>query len=791
MTLPAKRRGAILRRLLRDAFGPPRPGTHPALVPANLPDLRGRVEVVRDARGVPHVYAEHEPDLYALLGWLQAADRFFFLDVLRHLGAGRLCEWIGDVRVPDLEVFRGKRVADIDRFLRPLAFEREADRDAARLSERPAECLDAFAAGVNAALAAMAGEYPSEYLLVGAVRPWEPRDSLLLARTSACVVTLINLENELAFDAVRARVGDELARRIYPDAPWEHVPTSYPALGDLPPEAPLRVPAGGSNNWAVSAARSASGAPIVADDPHVPLFPLPTYWYHAHLECPEYRVQGGVFPGFPAFGFGHNGFLAWGCTTGFRDAWDLVRIRRTPADPARYHVPGGTAAIQRHRESLRARGGRELDCEWESCEHGILYPDWKHHDGTDLAVRYVSADLAAYVEGNLELSAAKTVEEHRRALARMNEGPFDFNHVYGHRDGHVGWQLYGRLPRRPADGLFVRDADDPLASWDGHLSFDEMPRRLDPTDGVVASANSIVDPDDFARIATRVHFEPRYRQDRIERTLLARSDHDAASSTALQSDVGSDYAGPVRDALLPMLERFRGVAAPPGPAFALLEAWDGAFPAGSAAPALYFFTLRELLPRCFHPLLGPEVGHRYTGGRRGLPRLQRLLLDPDDPLRADLERAAARPLAELAADAFRAAVRRVARHCGPDPARWSWGAIQRVRLGTLLAEIPGLGQRFVALDAPFPGDDYTVSPARSIDEKHRLRALIGASSRFVCDLARPEEALFAHSAGPRGDPGSTLYANLSASWHRFEYFRSALWKPDEVPDPLERIVAGR
>jgi penicillin amidase len=305
---------------------------------------------------------------------------------------------------------------------------------------------------------------------------------------------------------------------------------------------------------------------------------------------------------------------------------------------------------------------------------------------------------------------------------------------------------------------------------------------------VVASANSIVDPDDFARIASRVHFEPRYRQDRIEKTLRARKDHDAASFSALQSDVGSDYAGPLRDALLPMLERFRGVAAPPGPALALLEPWDGSFRADSAAPALYFFTLRELLPRCFHPLLGPEAGARYTGGRHGLPRLQRMLLDPGDPLRADVERAAGRLLGELASDAFRAAVRRVSRHCGPRPADWSWGAIQRVRLGTLLAEVPGLGGLFLALDAPFPGDDYTVSPSRSIDEKRRLRALIGASSRFVCDLGRPEEALFAHSAGPRGDPGSTLYANLSASWHRFEYFRSALWKPDEVPDPLERIV---
>ncbi len=786
--LPRKKYGALIRRLLADAFGAKVEGTRPALTATNLPALEGGAEVVRDARGVPHVYAEHEADAYALLGWLQGADRFLFLDVLRHLGSGRMTEWIGNPPLPDVEMLQGKRLADLDLFLRPLGFEREADRDAEKLSPRTKACLEAFSAGVNAALRAMDGVYPAEYLFLGKVRPWQPRDSLLLARTSAFVVTLINLENELTFDAVRARLGDAGAQRLYPEAPWQNAPTSYEARGDIPPSAPIHVPAGGSNNWAISSERAAGGAPIVADDPHVPLFPLPTYWYHAHLECPEFRVQGGVFPGFPAFGFGHNGHLAWGCTTGFRDAWDLVRIRRVEGDPNRYHVPDGTAPLERRRETLRVRAGKDVACSWEECEHGILYEGWQHHDGVDLAVRYVSTDLAAYIEGNLDLTASKTVEEHRAALARMNEGPFDFNHTYGHRDGHIGWELYGRLPRRPADGLFVRDSDDPLAQWDGFLSFEEMPRILNPENGVVASANSIVNPDDFERIASRAHFEPRYRHDRIEKTLLAREAQDVKVSTDLQSDFGTDYALPLRDALLPMLAEFRGVAAHAGVALELFERWDGVFRCEDAAPAIYFFTMREALPRCLHPLLGPEVGPRYTGGRRALPRFHRLLLDPDDPLRKDIEEAAGEPLAALVREAFLAAVARIARHCGADPAGWAWGEIQRVRLGTLLAEIPGLGDRFVALDAPFPGDDYTVSPSRPIDEKHRLRNLIGATSRFVCDLSQPEEALFAHSAGPRGDPGSAWYGNLSASWHRFEYFRSALWKPGEVPDPVERLV---
>jgi len=195
-----------------------------------------------------------------------------------------------------------------------------------------------------------------------------------------------------------------------------------------------------------------------------------------------------------------------------------------------------------------------------------------------------------------------------------------------------------------------------------------------------------------------------------------------------------------------------------------------------------------LAERCFVAVLGPKVGRRFANGRRALPRPERLLADPDDPLRADVERAAGASLAELATGALREALERIARHCGPEPEQWRWGDIQRARLGTLLAELPRVGPRLLALDAPFPGDDYTVNPSRSLDEGRRLHAFVAASSRFVCDLGRPEEAWFAHSSGPSGDPGSAWHANLCEPWSRFEFFRAALGPAEGVPEVVERLV---
>jgi len=786
-----KRRLAILARALAGLFTPPAPRTFPALDDAALSSACGRIEIVRDANGVAHVFADDERDLYRAAGWLQAADRFFFLDIIRHLGAGRLCAFVGDLKVPDaVEGFGGMRVADIDGFLRPLAFEAQSRADFMRLTPRAAGLLEAFAGGVNAALHAAGGVYPPEYLFAGALRAWQPADCLLNGRTCAFVVSTTGFENERLFDGVRGAFGDGLARRLYPDAPWARAPTGYAVGGgdDDVPQPPIGNVAAGSNNWAVAGALSASGKPVVANDPHVPFLPLPTFWHHLHLEGPNHHVQGGMFPGFPGFGFGHNGAVAWGCTTGFRDAFDVYRVHRLADDPTRYRTPHGSGVITKQRETLPARWRRRVTLEWESCEHGILYRDWTHHDGVELAVRVVPSDLAGLFEGYLGLAEAQTLEAFRAALARCHDGPFDFNLVYGHRDGAIGWELFGRTPQR-GDGLFVRDAHDPEAQWQGWVPFEAMPKQRDPARGYVATANSRTDPQcDIAFTVT--HCEPRYRTERIERLLEARADHSAASFAAMQSDLTGDYAPAQRDALLAAIGEVGGNAVAQR-AVAVLAAWDGSFPSDAAGAALYAMLQRDLPHRLFTPLLGAKLGPRYANGRRAMPRMHALLLDAADPLRADIERAACHSIAAIVRHSFFAVVQELATRQGPDPSRWRWGAVQRVRLGTVLSLLPGIGRRYVALDADFPGDEYTVNPSRSIMLRGNLYALVGATSRFICDLATPEEALFAHSAGPSADARSTFFRSGAESWQRFEYFRCALWRsPAEVPNVVERAVVG-
>ena len=790
--LPAKNVRKMLRRLLKSLGSRKSTATFPAISEQTLPRMQGRVEIIRDGRGVPHIYAEHERDLFGALGFLQAADRFVVLDIIRHLGAGRICELAADLPAPKKdEWFGGKRLSDLDAFVRPLQLSARSHDDLLSMEEEARECLLAFADGVNAALRAMNGVYPAEYLMLGAVRPWEASDCLLAARTSAMLVSLVSFDTELTFDAVRSAVGDAVAKKIYPDAPWEAAPTTYAARGTVPPPTPLHPPVAGSNSWAVGSARSRSRAPLLANDPHVPVLPLPTYWHHVHIESPRFRAQGGMFPGCPVLGFGHNGHFSWSVTTGYRDSWDFYRIRRKTGDPTRYATTDGEAAIARHSEPLTARFGRgSRTIEWESCGHGIILPGWKHHDGADLAIRQVPADAGMYFEGHLALLASTTVAEHRAALARIHEGPFDFNHVYAHRDGFIGWEVYGRLPRRRGDGLFVRDADDPAGAWEGYVSFPEMPKILAPAAGAVGSANSIVNPGDYKRIATRVHFEPRYRQTRIEGLLAHRSQHSIDHFAEMQRDVEGDHLIAARTGFVRMCKHGGTLPREAAEALAILDNWNGVCDVDARGMAVFFYARKEFARLCFEPLLGPEVARRFLAGRRVLPRAHELMSDPYDPLAGEIEEAAGATMPDLAVRALQHAASRLRAVCGADAKEWKWGKVQRARLGVLLSEVPVYGRRLRALDEPFPGEEYTLSPARSLDEPGGLRLLVGASSRFLCDLSKPDEAYFSHTSGPSADVGSAFHANLSGPWARFEYFRSCLWKPNEVPDVVERVVVG-
>lgn len=779
----------MVTSLVRYVLGKTGPGAISEFNPSALSTLRGRLEFVRDTNGVAHLYAEREPDLYHGVGYLQGRERFVLLDLLRHLGQGRLSELLFDIRAPqDADWFAGVQLSEVDAFVLPLGFAADAKRDFARLPQALQHNVRAFSAGINAALVETRGLYPPEFLLLGEVRPWTPEDCLLLARTCGFVIGLLPLENELTFANVRAQEGDEIARLLYPEAPWDKAPEFSVGGGAPIPDGPVDPPNIGSNNWAISSVRSASGAPIVCNDPHVPFVPGPTYWHHVHLQCADMNVQGGMFPGFPAFGFGHNLHTAWGVTSAFRDSWDLFRIHRVRAAQPSYRTEHGEGRIQRHQAQIKPRLRAARTIRWESCEHGIIYPDWQFEDGSALALKYVSCDLAACLTGHRELMRADTVERIQSALEKINDGPFDFNMVYGHRGGHIAWEQIGRLPKRRQDGLFLRDAHAPGASWRGYLPFSNNPKIINPNEGLVVSANSITCAEQFHKLATPVHCEVPYRQDRIKHLITARSRHTWESLAAIQADVQADFAMPLRDALLNYLHQEQSADAQFTAACEAMAGWGGSFAIDQIGATVFYFTRMQLAKEVFGAVLGSGSVQRFIHGQRAWSRVDRLLRDPEDPMLAWLVNNRNQSLADFVRTAFEKARQFITQSLGPEVSQWQWGKIHYVKIGALMSEVPGIGKPWVALETAWPGETNTVSPTVAVVVGKKLRSVVGASSRFVCDLGNPKEAWFAHSSGPSCHPDSPFLKTVAAQWAEYRYFKSGLWQPHEVPNPVEHVI---
>ena len=499
-----------------------------------------------------------------------------------------------------------------------------------------------------------------------------------------------------------------------------------------------------------------------------------------------------MFPGCPSFGFGHNGALAWGCTTGFRDAWDLYRIHRLPDDPTRYRTPDGSGAITHHREELPARFGRRVAVEWEACEHGILYPGWRHHDGTELAVRVVPCDLAELVRG---LRRAGGVADGRRAPRRAD----------AHARRTVRLQPRLRPPRRPHRLGALRARAAPAArrplrarrARSGRRSGTAGCRSRRCRSSSIRSAASSprptrrptrsAPPSSPRRTASRATARPASR-----RCSAPSPRHTVESFAALQRDVVCRLRAGAARRLLALCD---GAPVQDGArALDVLRAWDGSFGTRLRRRRGLFALVQHDLPRrLFVPLLGtrPRCALRQRPARHAAPARAAAR-----PRRPAARRPRARRRAPAGDDRARGrsppSPRGSRRAQGPEPSRWRWGEVHRVWLGTRLGLLPRARAAASSRSTrEFPGDEYTVSPSRALPVPRpalRLRRAPPAASSATC---RGPTRRCSRTPPVRAPIRiRTFFAGLSKPWHRFEYFRSALWRADEVPDPVERVVIG-
>jgi penicillin amidase len=741
-----------------------------------VPGLQKPVRVQRDHWGVAHIYAENQHDLFFAQGFVVAQDRMFQMELWKRSGQGRLAEVLGPSAVQ----------RDIN--ARLLQYRGDWDAEYASYASDTKEILEAFTNGINAYIAEIQKSdwsgLPIEFQIAGfRPEPWKPEDCL--NRMAAFSMT-DNAKAELKHAEVVNLLGAKKASGLFDFDPQVELDPAagvdFSGLtGDLLQNlvgSDARIdfagtPREGSNDWTISGASTATGKPLLANDPHR-VMAEPSLRYIVHLVAPGWNVIGAGEPGLPGVADGHNESIAWGFTIFGLDQQDLYIEEINPRSPDEYRTDKGWEPFETRLETIEVRGGGSATVHLRWTRHGpVVWSDGRRA----LALRWVGAEpgTAGYL-GSLSLDRAQNWKDFESAMTRWKV-PSE-NIVYADRSGNIGEHSTGLAPiRKNWTGLLPVPGTGGY-EWDGFVPNSDLPHFFNPEAGFVATANHKMIPDGYP-YAIGYEWSSPERYLRIKEVIqqAQKSGHklSVADMEALQSDVLSLAARELQGLL-----RHAAGDKPPAAAKMLL-AWDCVVTTDSAPAALYEFWVREL-DSAVSRLVVPE-GARKAVGTFSLPATVQALSHPAAPAFSG-DAQASRDKVLL--DALRIAQAKLEAAQGSDMRKASWGKSHTMRFRHPLDEASQEGAAFDLGPLARPGDGYTVNATHFSDSS--FDQTVGASYREIFDLSDWDNSVGVNVPGQSGQPGSPHYDDLLPLWLAGRYFplsysRSAVDK--QTVDVLE------
>lgn len=740
-----------------------------------LPGLLRPVTVLRDPWGVPHIYAQNQHDLFFAQGFVTAQDRLFQMELWKRVGQGRLAEVLGPEYLQ----------RDIN--ARLLAYRGSMAAEYASYAPDARQILEAFTQGINAEIArrlAPGGPgLPLEFQLAGfKPEPWRPEDCL--TRMAGFPMTRNSVE-ELLHAKLVSLVGAQKASALLGlDPPVVLDPAPGEDLSSLSPELlrnlqgsdssmqlvpqlaasshRLDEPGSGkwaSNDWVVSGKLTASGRPLLCNDPHRTIDKSPSLRYVVHLVAPGWNVIGATEPGSPGIEDGHNQRIAWGWTIFGMDQQDLYLEKLHPGDPLRYKTETGWQRMRVEKSTFHVKGQPDLTVDLKFTRHGpVLWEDGPTHRA--LALRWIGAEpgTAGYL-ACLTLDRAQNWQQFEAAVQRWKLPTH--NIVYADVDGNIGEHSVGLEPiRKNFTGTMPMPGDGGY-EWAGWVPLQALPHQFNPGRGFVVTANQRMIPQNFSYKVGFEWAEP-YRANRITEVLTADAGRHHKITLddmeRLQADVTS----------LPARELLRLLAAATGgssdPSAQLLLHWNAVVDRNSAAAALYELWQLELENEMLHRL-APENAWQALRGHIPLSVVLAHLQAPDAAT-FGANPAAARN--QFLRDTLHAAAGPLQSLQGPDPSAWSWGRLHTVTFHHVLELLPGAKPLFDVGPVPRPGDSYTVNAAYF--HGHDFVQLAGPSYREIIDVGNWDGSRVVNVPGESGQPGSSHYSDLLTLWDRTQYF---------------------
>jgi penicillin amidase len=745
--------------------------------------LSAPVEVMRDDRGVPHIYAQNEKDLFFTQGYVHAQDRLWQMELSRRVAKGKLCEVLG------------KEPLDADRMSRTFGFDRIGRKDMELMDESNRLIIECYVKGINAFIESSLKKLPVEFTIARfKPEPWDTTDVMAFSRMMVWSMSF-GWYSGIVRSNIISKVGEEAAAELEIEYPHDNPATLPKGIEkyEFVIDEKLQSIDGdylklvkGSNAWAVSGKLTDTGKPYLCNDPHLPMM-LPSIWHENHLEAGDYKVRGVSTPGLPMIMIGHNSYIAWGMTLSYIDIQDLFIEKFTNEECTEYEYNGQIKKAEVFNEEIKIKGkGKPFIEKVIVTQHGPIISEVVNFPQKKVALCSMALKAYPIIKGWSALNRAKNWNDFNDALKYIIAP--SVNVPYADIYGNIGYRATASVPiRKNGFGKLPVPGWTDEYEWVGEVPYDEMPHALNPERGFVITCNHKVIDENFPHYLGCIWMNG-YRANRLENIFASNKKLSMQDFKEMQMDF----------MCLPGLkfkEHFKGLKSSDEKiqsALAILTNWDGHLTADSVGGSLYEVTRFHLIQFIIESVLGTAITHQFKGcsfnpvlsvfseyfGHDTVVLLKML----DNSNSWWMKKAGNKQ--EVLLKSFEKAVGWLTQKSGKDMNKWQWGNIHSIVFPHPMEKVKPLDKIFNLGPFPLGGDTDTLHQSAFKPSEPFGGHIVAPSFRMVVDMSDLDNTKTVLPPGQSGWLGHAQYDDQIQKWLKGEYY-TAFWDKDKIQKEMK------
>ncbi len=770
----------------------------------NISNVLDSVTVIKDQWGIPHIEAKNQHDAIFTYGYTIAKDRLFQMDLQRRLARGELSEILG------------KDLVKIDKMLRTYMIVHHAEKyiaDSSNISPEALKYVDAFIEGINYLI--KTGPKSIEHQLIGAkVRPFDRAD--VASMTIYMAFSFMDgMRRDMIYSMIKQKISAKNLAIIFPDYADQNYFTIQEANSDAIKKRNYDTSTGfdddssynklisffdwsesiniynppfhGSNSWILSAERSQSGSPILANDPHIGLS-KPDVWYEAHISYPGFNTYGYYIPTIPFPLIGHDDFKAWGLTMTENDEVDLYAESFNPQNKNEVLYDNKWTKSKTIKEIIKVKDDLEISFNIRETTHGPIVSDYlEGYKGKPLAFSWAFYNLDNPIFDLLyELNYAKNITQFESSLSKLVSPGLNFS--YADTLDNIAWWVAGRFPVRDSNiyAKAILDGNNPNHEIQSYVPFENNPHLINPENGVIVTANNLPSVKKVGAIPRLDgYYRSADRAQRIHNLLSNQNQWTVDELKTIQTDVFLNSGFEIKNEICATMNKFENsLSSFEKSILNSLNQWDGNMKTSSVGATIFQFSMYHIMKEALQPMLGKEYFRLYLNNPDHWDFFKNLIYSKTIPI----ENEETKGYSDLILKGLKSAINEMQTKLGNDLKKWNWGKVHTIEYEHPLGKVKPLNMILNLGPFSIDGGNNVINKIMSKPGDHNFKVTSLPSTRRIINLGNKENSYSMNPSGNSGNFWSDHYDNQVQPYIKGEYRKINFSKTEVTNNAVKKLL---